>query len=340
MPAAVAAGPAIRELGKVTLSSSSGQISDISVTPAGDIYVLDANSLVITHFSATGALQNQFPISGVPESSQGHLYFHPEITVDQNRNVYIAATWRPAPRQTSTALFVFDSNGHYARTIPLIPRIEVRHLAIDKDGNFYALGVDPDFFKWKANLCLLVHKYGPDGKRLTAFSACPPNLILRQPNSAVPGPGFDTLNKETSLGKVSVIGGVVYNELAVSHRVRAFDLSGKQLLDTVLEPAAAGVTNSPDPTASSLDILRRVLPLPNNRFLSEWVHTEKSGGARQNARSIAIHDSSGRKLTTATIPDPGTAIVLADETGLCYMLRKKDVTGHAFDLVRVSIDVN
>src|SRR6185312_8937068 len=157
MPAAVAAGPAIRELGKVTLSSSSGQISDISVTPAGDIYVLDANSLVITHFSATGALQNQFPISGVPESSQGHLYFHPEITVDQNRNVYIAATWRPAPRQTSTALFVFDSNGHYARTIPLIPRIEVRHLAIDKDGNFYALGVDPDFFKWKANLCLLVH---------------------------------------------------------------------------------------------------------------------------------------------------------------------------------------
>ena len=101
---------------------------------------------MVTHFSSQGNLLNQFAISGIPEAAQGRLSLEPEIAVDQTGNTFIAGIWRNAARQTFTALFVFDRTGRYARTISTIPRVEVRHLAMDRQGNFYVLGMVSGLF--------------------------------------------------------------------------------------------------------------------------------------------------------------------------------------------------
>jgi len=236
-----AAAPVLTEAGRVTLSLPGGRLSDLTISSSGQMYALDAQAWNVYRYPAQGVLVGQFALAGVPEAAQGHVSPQPEIAADRSGNVYIAGIWRNVSRDTFTGVFVFDASGHYSRTILTIPRVEARHIAIDRQGAIYLLGMHPAYFNRGTDLCLLIHKYGTDGKGITAFSACRSGLNLRQARGIQPGPDFSKLNQETALAR-SWFGGTLSTIFFPDRTLSGlrYNTSGKQLQETVLQTAAVG----------------------------------------------------------------------------------------------------
>lgn len=333
--------PVVQEFGRVPLTIPAGLFSGFTRAASGDLYILGnaPNERIVFHYRGSdGTLVSQFSLSSLSGTSENHLYFSTEVAVDPAGRIYVTGVWRPAgTRDTRTDILVFDQHGALLRTVPTVPRVEARHIAIDKDGYFYVLGVDSGYFNRATDLCMLIHKYSPAGLRITAFSSCPAEYSLRNPAGLSPGPDFPKLNKDVNQGSLWFQNGMIYHALANSRILRAFETSGRQVFETRLQAPTPASIYPLDPTTENNDEVRRVTPLPGGRFMVEWIHSATSGNTRRGTRGVTIHNAAGRILTPDTVPPPGTAIMFSDDEGYSYMLRKK--VGASHDLVRIRAEV-
>lgn len=330
----IAVSQTFHEVSKVDLVLPSDSITSVARSETGDIYIYAASSKSIYHYSPQGALLNQFSVMAVPEASSAQqISFMPDVAAD-SRNVYISAVWRNHPRETTAGVFVFDINRGYVRTIVTNPLVEVRHLAVDGNGSLFLLGIDPAYFHKDTNLCLLIHKFSPDGARLTAFSACPAGN-LRLPAGAAPGPDYAKLRQDVDLGSVWIQNGLVCHLLAGSHLLRVFDANGQQRQEVRLQmPAVPAIVQPPDPTTAQRNLVSRVMPIRGGRYLVEWRHGETTGGSQHNIRVHSVHDAAGGLASGPLQPTAHTVFLFSDDEGYAYMLRR---TGQVAELVRVDV---
>jgi hypothetical protein len=326
-----------REVARATLQSFQGCPVPLR-SPAGDLWCVESGGMSVSRYSAAGALLSRIRIDSVPEAKTGKVTFLQDVAVDNKNNLYVSGIWRNQPRSFASGIFVFDPAGAYVRTVALSPAIELRHAAVDSQGNIYGLGVDGDFVRRRTDYCLLVHKYSPDGKRLTAFSSCPAGLMLRTP-AGTPGPDFMKLPGDVDKGRLWIAGDRVYHLMASSHILRVFDPAGKQL--QALEfavPPAPGPTGSLSPIASVSDVATRVLPLAGGRYMVEWQHTEMSENTRHSSRYWAMHGATGKAMSDSAPPPLFTVLLSADEAGDCYALSASGTSAGrptGLDLIRL-----
>ncbi len=216
-----------------------------------------------------------------PPEAEGAAMFYSDIAVDATGRMFVAATWTRKPRGGGAGVLVYDAQGNYERSIVLSPRTNIRHLALDKSGNIFVLGVDPSYFKGASNLCLLVHKYGPDGKRLTAFSGCP-----IPPNERTESRWRD-LNFEVDRGSLWLEDGKLYQVLPVSRLVRVFEpQTGMAVAEVSLRPPQSEEVGS---TTTGPGIAWRVISRGHDGFLVVWSATTDSG----RTSYVTAHDQSG-----------------------------------------------
>ncbi|MEP6716447.1 MAG: hypothetical protein ABJC09_12830 [Terriglobia bacterium] len=333
--------PAVQEAGSVPLTIPTIRFSGPFRSFSGDLYLMGTvgnDRAVYRYDGSNGTLTGQFPLSSLPLAGKTMMHFSPEVAVDTDGNIFLAAVWRPeGTRQTSTGIFVLDRNGVYTRTITLSPRVEARHLTIDREGNLYVLGMNTDYFSGKTDLCMMIHKYTPGGTRVTAFSDCPAGYSLRNQTGLTPGPDLSKLNRDINLGSVWFQNGLIYHVLADLHTVKTFDTSGRQVKQIQFEPPSAALTTPADPTVASSDEIRRVVPISGGRFMLEWLHADVSGSTRHSGRVLSIHDTDGKLLTSAFAPASASAVLFSDEAGSAYMLRRNISASH--ELVRVNVSV-
>lgn len=335
-----AAGPSLRaaELLIEPLERQAFQLSSSSYrayarSPAGDLYFLSAQHMAIDRVTVPGSQVRRVPlpeIARLAATAGSFMTLQQDLSVDRGGYIYVPAIWRQAPRRNVFGVFVYDPQGSYSRTIVLSPPTEIRHLAVDAMGDLFVLGVDARYFKGEARDCFLVHKYSPDGRRLTSFSPCPAGLDLR-PSFGRMGPDFRRLSQDVDRGRVWVQAGQLYHLLPLFRQVRAFSLDGRPLGEAELQP--------PGGPAVAGDSAWRVVLLSGGRFLVDWLHPEQSGGSVQNARYLCLHDAQGRALS-GTTPEPWqpSLPVFADEAGAgCYFMRH--VNDGTDELIRAKVSL-
>jgi hypothetical protein len=189
---------------------------------------------------------------------------------------------------------VFDSAGHYQRTVPLLYRTNVRHIALAANGDILVLGVDPNYFLQRTNSCSLLHRYTQTGDHMTSFSPCPANVRSGQTSGAA----WSRLNFEVDRGSIWIKGDSLYQMMPASGTVRVFDLArGRWTAEKVLEPPSDGGPAALAGYQADGPLLWRLLPLANGQYLAQWISgSSLSSGGGGGRTSLAVHDSSGNAL--------------------------------------------
>lgn len=77
-------------------------------------------------------------LMSIPERA-GQLWLLQDLVEDSAGRLYVPGIWRPAPKQTFSGVFVTSPSGNYERTIAFSPSVEVRRIAVDQNGDLYAL---------------------------------------------------------------------------------------------------------------------------------------------------------------------------------------------------------
>lgn len=222
------------------------------------------------------------PLQSPPESADAELSYS-DIAINTEGHMFVAATWTRKPNGGGAGVLVYDRDGHYERTIVLSPRTNIRHLAIDASGNMFVLGIDPGYFKGVTNLCLLIHKYTPDGNRVTAFSGCP----IPQGDRTATGPQWEQLSFEVDRGSLWLEDGRLYHVLPASRTIRVFDpVTGLAVSEISLQPPQfehLGIT------ATGPGVAWRVLSRGRDGFLVVWSIPTTMG----RTSLVGAHDRSG-----------------------------------------------
>lgn len=315
-----------RELDRATLQGFQGCSVPLR-SQTGDLWCVEPGGRSISRYSGGGALVKRLRIEGMPQMQTSKVTFLQDIAIDGHGTIYVSAVWREQPRSFASGLFIFDSEGRYLRTVSLTPSIELRHTAVDSTGNIYTLGLDGDFVRRRTDYCLLVHKFAPNGNRITAFSSCPAGLILRTP-AGTPGADFKKLSGDMDNGRLWVTGDKIYHLTPRAHMLRVFDSSGRQLNQVDFSvPAAPGTRVSPSPLASANDSMVRVLPISDGRYVIEWQHAEYLENTRNSSRYWAIHGADGNVLGNSASPPLFTTFLASDASGDAYALTASSTTG-------------
>lgn len=224
----------------------------------------------------------RIPLQAPPESADADLLYS-DLAINSEGEMFVAATWTRKGSGGGAGVLVYDRDGHYLRTVVLSPRTNIRHLAIDASGNMFVLGIDPAYFKGASNLCLLVHKYSPEGNRVTAFSGCP----IAAGDRTVNGPQWDLLSFEVDRGSLWIDNGKLYHVLPSSRVIRAFDtVTGVAVGETTLQPPEL---DDPGTAATGPAVAWRVLPRGPDGFLVVWSVPTAMG----RTSFVAAHDRSG-----------------------------------------------
>ncbi|MGC8794864.1 MAG: hypothetical protein ACP5U2_15905, partial [Bryobacteraceae bacterium] len=215
------------------------------------------------------------------------------------------ANWRPWNRAAgaSTGVFVFDGSGLHVRTVTLEFAGLATRFAPGPDGNLWVIGVESHWLQDQTRECYLLHKFSPEGKRLASLSNCP--------ETEQPGPGgrplssFSPLREETARGHLFVHEGLIHHVLPVSRRLRIFRTDGALVRDVALIPPPSSELLAPCGLKADQASQRiwRIVPLPEGRFLVEWLHAEKAGTAGERRTTfLAVHGADGSPITAAADP--------------------------------------
>jgi hypothetical protein len=263
----------------------------VTYGPDAAVYFLHTGNAVVHRISDGDGALVRIPLEPAAESATAVVNLMADMAVDATGQMFIPAMWTRKPKGGGAGVLVYTAAGHYERTIVLAPQVNIRHLAMDPAGNIFVLGIDPSYYKGLSNLCLLIHKYAPDGTRISAFSGCP---IPAGDRSL--GPQWERLSFEVDRGSIWIQDGRLYHALPSSRAVRVFDPNtGIAIGETLFEPPPVeGVEISASGTSDAW----RVLPRGHDAYLVVW--SVRTGVGRNNF--VAAHDRKGSPVTTRISP--------------------------------------
>ena len=275
--------------------------------PNGDVYFLSVETAVVHRVQASDAATTRVALDQTPESGVAYVNLMQDMDISNTGQIFVPAMWNFRPKGGAAGVFIFDSAGHYQRTILLEPQVNVRHLALDSDGSLFVVGIDPAYFREAANSCYLLHKYTPSGQRTAAFSTCPVSFPA---GSRVPsGPRWDRLSLEADRGRVWISGQYVYHLLPVSHEIRVFDKANGHLASEVVLDSPVSSAPSLAGSEPSMSIVWRVLPLSAGGYLAQWSIGSFFGQTQSRIGHVSLHDSRGRTTSSLGVRSPWTAAV-------------------------------
>jgi len=299
----------------------------------GSTYFMSVVRGVVHRFGDNGEPIVSFQLEPPPESASAKVDFMEDMAIDSAGRIFVPAIFSRKPRGGSAVVIVYDAGGHYQRTIVLAPRANIRHLALDASGNIFVLGIDPGYFLGATNSCLLVHKYTPDGERVTAFSGCP---IAPGERPIAGGPQFEQLNFEVDRGSIWVKNGRLYQVLPASRVVRVFDtVTGVGLSETSLQLPGPGEVSPSDVDSA---VAWRVLPMGQHGYLVLWSGQWKAQSSMAPKRFLSAHDEKGTALTPASYAPFSRGIpVAADVEGQIFILgpERDGTAGLSRSVVRI-----
>ena len=275
-------------------------------------YFFSVERHVVHRVSDDDSSLTRITLEPPPESAKATVQMMQDIAIDSSGRMFVPAIWHFSPRGGGAGVLVYGPDGRYERTISLTPRTNVRHLALDASGYLFVLGVDPEYFRGQVTTCFLVHKYTLDGRRVSAFSACP----LASGERSTSGQRWDDLNFEIDRGSLWVQAGRVYHVLPAAHVIRVFDgLTGTAIDETRLEEPR--LSDALDNTRTGA-VAWRVLPVGAEDYLVLWSLKTSTGG---RTRTLSAHRKDGAILGEDLQPVFQNGVpVIADETGHVSLL--------------------
>jgi hypothetical protein len=323
------------EVQVLRLDAASG-LNTGKVTSAGDIIALSVKDRRLFRLRS-GAAAQSWEITGMPQSYTAIRPpdLLPDLALDPAGRILVPSVWHvPADgkgKRFSSGAFVYSSAGTFSQAIVFNPPVEVRRLAVDAEGSVYAAGLDGAYFRRLTEQCLLVHKYAPDGQRLTAFSACPGEA------SGSRSTRYKQVKDDADESHLWVAAGQVVHVLPVSRLARIFDLNGKLLREVKLTPPDdTAVLLQPFPLSVPVTERRifRIFPVGGGNWLVNWLVI---AGPYRRAY-LTVHNSDGRPLSQATV-FPRLSPVAADDGGNIFFVRPATSGPADLELVRARIAV-
>lgn len=320
------------------LALPSINFSAVRMTSDGTLLFLASDRWAL-HRIQPGSPAKSFRLHGLPELSSADVQLSPSLAVDKKLRVYIPGVlseWKrgATPR---AAVFVFDESGRPLQTIALSPRMHPRQVALDEAGNLIVLG-----FASREGECMFLHRFAPDGTRLGSFSPCPHGLSPASPDLNERRSAFLRLWGEIWEGLLWSGQGRIYHVLPGARLLRIFDGEGALIREvTFLPPESSRLLAQRGMRADPAgDRIRRVVPLPDGKYLVEWLHIEAVGKAGQHRVTfLALHDSQGQPVTQAAHPAPARPSypLQCDADGRVVFLHLTREGGEKVHLVRASV---
>jgi hypothetical protein len=300
-------------------------------SPSGNFFFVVSGGWTI-HRAVAGASGAAsivtFNLHEIPLLQSSTVTLGEGFDIDAQGNLYVPGSWQAWKGETGAryGIFVFDSRGRYSRLISIPGGGPIYSLAVDNDGNFLASGMDPKYFSSNEEHCWLMRKYSADGSPAGAFSEHPAGRELRLRVGGRPGPDFGEVMSDLRRGRVWVGKGGVYQLFPVSRVVRILDRNGKTVRDVHLIPPGgqAMLRRYQMGGATDGDQIWRLATLDDGTFAVEWLHSETNGNTRSNFRYLALHDATGRSLSSPMPMPPRTILLSGDANGGCYLLRQVD----------------
>jgi hypothetical protein len=286
--------------------------------PNGATYFLNTGRGEVRRIADGESSLVRIPLEPSPERATAEVLFL-DMAINAPGQLFLGAIWTKKPKGGGAGVIVYNAAGNYERTIVLNPRANIRHLALDASGNIYVLGIEPGYFKGVENFCNLIHKYTPEGNRVTAFSSCP---IPAGDRSL--GAQWDQLSFEVDRGSIWIQDGRVYQVMPSRRVIRVFDsVTGIAINEITLRPPAENIA-----IATGAAVAWRVLPMGEGGYLVVW--SVPTGMGRTSF--VSGHDRNGAATTGWNTPlkigmpiaaaPNGNAFVLAPERdGAVSLLR-------------------
>lgn len=224
------------------------------MTPDGVLYLYSSDPLTIVRRAPSGPLSPIFP-SGLPVAALGQSLLD-DFAVDSLGQFYMPAVWKDASRGFHSGVLVLDADGRYQRTVDFTAPINLPHIAVDKSGNIFALGIDARYYRGLTTDTSVLHRYTPFGVQSKAFS---PQAV----SMGGPGDAGARAKHDIDRGILFIYGGQLYSVLTESRVLRVFDLEGEPVRQVTFSPPGSGG-----------DYIWHLVPLAGGTYLIHWVHSE------------------------------------------------------------------
>lgn len=319
--------------------------STVKTSPGGGLVFLAPDRWAVHRLSASGEALS-YSLHAVPETSRSRVQVNRDVAIDGSGKIYVPGNWfewrKDAPPKAG--VFVFEPDGRYSHTIELRLWCSPEHIAVDADGNIVVLGLEAGYVRGRREECRLLHRFAPDGKLLESFSSCPeappPGEVDRSQRPAL----RRRLSEEAERGDLFIRGGKIFQVLPQARTVRIFAGGSRLLQEVSFVPpessrllAEAGMRA--DPAGSRIS---RVVPLPDGRFLVEWLQIEPVGSSGQRRTTfLALHGPDGRPLSEAAHPPAGRPSIPVDcdwEGRVLFLHLNPEGSGRV-ELVRASLSL-
>ena len=304
----------IESIRPVALQSE--RFSIVRPWPGGGLVFVAPDRWTVHRVSASGHAVS-FNLHTVPETSHSTIRPNRDVAIDGSGKIYVPGNWfrRKNEGAPKAGVFVFEPDGRYSHTIELGLQGSPEHIAVDADGNIFVLGLEAGYIRGTARECRLLHRFAPDGKLLESFSPCPeappPGEVGRNQWPAL----RRRLSEEAERGDLFIRGGRLFHVLPLARTVRIFAGGSRLLQEVAFVPPAssrllAEAGMRADPAGSRIS---RLVPLPDGRFLVEWLQIEPVGPSGQRRTTfLALHGPDGRHLSEAAHPPAGRPSIPID----------------------------
>ncbi len=310
--------------------------------PDGALWFLAADRWAV-HRIQPGSPASSFGLHAIPEASRADVRLSRSLAVDARGRIYIPGVWSEWGRGSTAkaGIFVLDERGRPTQTITLPLQMDPAQVAVDDAGNLIVLGWTESAMR-RGGECQLLHRFAPDGTHHGSFSPCPQRAALAAPSFDERRSAFLGLKDDVLEGLLWSRGDRIYHVLPGERLLRIFTGGGLLVQEATFQPpessrllAEAGARANP-----AGDRIHRLVPLPDGRYLVEWLHVEAVGRSGQRrATFLALHDSQGRPLTRAAHPVPAhpSVPVDCDPDGRVLFLHLTREGGEKVMLIRASV---
>jgi len=315
------------EINERRLSQQVYSFTGLAVSPSGVVYSTINELREVRVLTLPGGKARNLHLRDFPQDVS-NWQLGPEVAGDRSGYLYVAGhsrelSFREVPSSNLLGVLVFKPDGHYSSRMHLMPSIEIMHMVVDDLGNLFILGINVDSLYSPLSPCLLVHKYSPQGVRLTAFSPCP---AADDAHLVDQSPGQLRLRRENTAraSQLFFYDGFLYHVVFPLRTIRIFESGGRLIRELRLDPPltdAPSSTNSVQLQASAGDEVSHVVILRGGRFLVEWMHVEQTDSGSHKTLYLRIHGGDGRALTQAGIaPVTPSMLLYADPDDHVYFL--------------------